>query len=37
MISCFDKDFWEFKVLVQNESQIDVCSNKQVLKIQVIP
>jgi hypothetical protein len=36
MIPCFHKDFWEIKVLVQNKNQIGVCSNKQVLKIQMI-
>jgi hypothetical protein len=36
MIPCFHKDFWEIKVLIQNRNQIGVCSNKNVLKIQVI-
>jgi len=36
MTPCFHKDFWEIKVLIQNKNQIGVCSNKQVVKIQVI-
>jgi hypothetical protein len=36
MTPYFHKDFWEIKVLIQNKNQIGVCSNKQVLKIQVI-
>jgi hypothetical protein len=37
MISHVQKDFWEFKVVVQNINQIGVCPNKQILKIEVIP
>jgi hypothetical protein len=36
MTPCFHKEFWEIKVLIQKQNQIGVCSNKQVLKIQVI-
>jgi hypothetical protein len=37
MISHVHKDFWEFKVLVQDRNHGGVCPNKKVFKIQVIP
>jgi hypothetical protein len=36
MILYFHKDFWEIKLLIQNRNQTYVCSNKQVLEIQVL-